>query len=215
MDGPHAIAQVMWSNYVPSKPRADWQAQIAQIALEAGWRRAKADYNTGSITEDEAYLLASVAELIKARVVIEVGTFIGTSTMALGLGSAVEVVYTCDGSNDCLDATDTIRTYPKVSSVDMLQDLRRLGVKADLCFFDGVLRDLDVELLRGLIHADTVFAFHDYNYGPKIRANGARETVPRKGIGNVNLLKPHLSKHVLVEPMQDTTLALLVPESMR
>jgi hypothetical protein len=35
--------------------------------------------------------------------------------------------------------------------------------------------------------------------------------VPRKGIGNVRLLIPMLKRHRLVEPLPETTLALLVP----
>jgi predicted O-methyltransferase YrrM len=206
-------ATKFWPAILPEVPRADWLAQIAQIAVEADGRRVKADYNTGSILEREAYLLCALATAISAGIVLEVGTFIGTSTLALAMGLSVRAVYTCDGSNDCLPATAVVRTYPHTSSTSMLRDLRAKGVKADLCFFDGVLRELDVDLLRGLIHSDTVFAFHDYNHGPKIRANGAHEIVPRKGIGNVNLLRPYLPHHVLVEPEPETTLALLVPEA--
>jgi hypothetical protein len=37
------------------------------------------------------------------------------------------------------------------------------------------------------------------------------EIMPRKGIGNIRLLQPLLSAHRLVEPMTDTTIAVLVP----
>ena len=207
-----------WSAVLPVTPRADWMTRVSELAAEASQRRSKADYNTGSIAWMEAYQLCALANHLQARTVIEVGTFIGTSTHALALGSAVEAVYTCDSSNDCCPATDVIHPHPFTASGDMWQRLRKKGVSADLCFFDGHLSEADAEALKGLTHPSTVFAFHDYNYGPKIRrrkdGTTYHETLPRKGIGNVDLLKPHLPHHVLIEPLPDNVLALMVPESM-
>jgi hypothetical protein len=205
---------VVDSYWASLKVSADIRSRVAALAVDAEARRAQADYNTGSILESEACLLAVLSEVTQARTIIEVGTFIGMSTTALSLGSAVQSVYTCDGSNDCLPATTVIRTYPKRTSTHMLRDLGRLGATADLCFFDGVLQQADSSLLRGLVHDQTVYAFHDYNYGPKQRIGRQGpylETVPRKGIGNVRLLIPMLKRHRLVEPLPETTLALLVP----
>lgn len=188
---------------------------IQAMAAAAEQRRVRADYDTGSITEHEAFCLLSLAQYLSARVVIEVGTFVGLSTVALASASTVEAVYTCDASNDCLPATDVIHTYPKHNSTEMLSDLIGRRVRADLCFIDGVLAvPADVVLLSGLTHRETVFAFHDYNYGSKIRKGGKLEhNIPRKGIGNVQALQPHLPNHVLIEPQPETTLALLMPES--
>jgi hypothetical protein len=205
---------VVDSYWASLKVSADLRSRVAALAVAAEARREQADYNTGSILESEACLLAVLSEVTQARTIIEVGTFIGMSTTALSLGSAVQSVYTCDGSNDCLPATTVIRTYPKRTSTHMLRDLGRLGATADLCFFDGVLQQADSSLLRGLVHDQTVYAFHDYNYGPKQRIGRQGpylETVPRKGIGNVRLLIPMLKRHRLVEPLPETTLALLVP----
>jgi hypothetical protein len=203
-----------WSSILPPVPRYDWRTQIETIASEAENRRALAGYNTGSILQSEAYQLCALATAISARVVIEVGTFIGTSTLALAMGLSVKALYTCDGSNDCLPATEVVRTYPHTSSTHMFKDLKSKGVKADLGFFDGVLRPVDMALLQAITHDETVFATHDYNYGPKIRAGGVHEIMPRKGIGNINLLRPLFPRHVLVEPQPETTLAVLVPESL-
>jgi len=213
-----AVATDFWSPVLLSlSSAAETVRRVRAIAVEADKRRVRADYNTGSITENEAGLLAALSESIKARTVVEVGTFIGTSTLALAMGSAVTAVHTCDISNDCLEATGVIHTYPECSSTDMLGQLCKLGLSVDLCFFDGVLNEVDSTLLKQLTHIGTVFAFHDYNYGPKERfKNGIKflETMPRKGIGNVALLRPWLKRHVLVEPPIDTTLALLVPEAL-
>lgn len=206
-------ATSFWHTVLPAEPNAAWLADVRQLAVEAEPRRQRADYDTGSITEKEAYLLRALVEYLHSRIVIEIGTFIGASTMAMATGLSVLAVFTCDYSNDCLPAIYPVHTYPRQTSTQMLRDLRARQVTADLCFFDGVINAADVTLLKHVTHKGTVYAFHDYNYGPKLRKSGWT-TVPRKGIGNVNLLKPRLSRHVLVDPLPETTLALLVPEAL-
>jgi predicted O-methyltransferase YrrM len=191
-----------------------WREAVRRIVVEADARREKADYNTGSIAEDEACALLALADYINAKTVVEVGTFIGTSTLAMAAAPTVTRVYTCDASNDCLPASGRVQTYPKQSSTAMLDDLSRLGVRADLCFFDGSLGPEDISLLSKVTTPETVYAVHDYNYGPKIRKGGALETVPRKGVGNVRQLQPMLPAHVLVKPQPGTTVAALVPRSL-
>lgn len=208
-----AVATSFWSSVLPAKPNTVWWKEIEYLWHEADGRRRLADYNTGSIALNEAYQLRALAEFLKARVVIDVGTFIGTSACALASASTVGHVMTCDASNNCLHESGVIETFPKTTSVDMFRNLVRRGIKADLCFFDGVLRDEDVDLLKKVTTPNVVFAVHDYNYGPKIRKHGL-ETVPRKGIGNIRLLQPRWPKHVLVEPLPDSLIALLVPESL-
>lgn len=211
------VATNFWATVLATP--VQWQAHVRGLAEAAERRRSTADYDTGSILFEEALALLALAEFLVARVILEVGTFIGTSTTALASARSVEALYTCDASNDCLPATGVIHTYPKQISTHMLRDLRDRGVKSDLCFFDGALNPEDAILLRDVTTPETVYAFHDYNYGPKIRQKPDRstylETMPRKGIGNVALLKPWLSHHALIEPLDGTTLALLIPESRR
>jgi predicted O-methyltransferase YrrM len=210
-----AVMAPFWDRAIQAEPNKPWQREIRRIVVESEARREQAQYNTGSILECEAYALRCLAEYLKARVVIEVGTFIGASTCALASASSVETVYTCDVSNDCVRGTTKIRTHPMQTSTQMLQRLAKIGVKADLCFFDGSLTAEDVELLAGVCHKSTVFAVHDYNYGPKVRTWGM-ETLPRKGIGNMWLLQPKWPHYAVVKPVcaPGHTLAALVPESM-
>lgn len=209
-------ARLDWRMVFAAENAAAWRRRVACLMLEAEARRPKADYNTGSITEDEAFALLALASMVRARIVIEVGTFIGTSTTSLAAAATVAAVYTCDISNDCLPSAGVITSFPKCTSTSMLIGIAGLGVTADLCFFDGVLSDEDVALLAKVTHPRTVYAFHDYNHGPKVRTKGGKtylERMPRKGIGNVNLLAPRLPNHELVEPFEGSTLALLVPEA--
>lgn len=212
-----SVATLSWSDILPAVKAPEVWSYIQSLGVHAESRRALADYDTGSITEDEAYALMVLASHLFARVVIEVGTFIGFSSTALSSAACVEALYTCDASNNCLKRDGVIHPYPKNTSTAMLTDLANRGIVADLCFFDGVLSPADAELLRQVTHAKTVYAFHDYTYGPKIRHKHGTtyyETMPRKGIGNVTLLTPHLPSHVLIEPFQGSTLALLVPEAV-
>ncbi len=210
------IATDVWATWLPAEPQAFWRELVRELAVTAEVRRAKADYNTGSILEEEAYRLLMVVKHLQAKVVIEVGTFVGLSTTAMALARCVKELYSCDASNDCLPSDRVIHTFPKQTSTQMFQALIKHGVTADLVFLDGTLNHVDAQTLKMLIHAGTVIAVHDYNYGPKIRTKRGQvvqEIVARKGVGNVRLLKPYLTHHVLVEPQDGTTLALLVPES--
>lgn len=211
-----STATDVWAAWLPAEPQGFWRELIRQLAVTAEVRRAKADYNTGSILEEEAYRLLMVVKHLQAKVIIEVGTFVGLSTTAMALASCVKELYTCDASNDCLPSDRVIRTFPKQTSTQMFKALLTQGVTADLVFLDGTLTQVDAQTLKMLIHAETVIAIHDYNYGPKIRIKRGQvvhEIVARKGVGNVRLLMPYLKHHVLVEPQEGTTLALLVPES--
>jgi predicted O-methyltransferase YrrM len=208
-----AVIADFWAR-VMAEFQPHWRDVISHIAADADERRDQAAYNTGSIAEDEACSLLALAAFISAKTVVEIGTFIGTSTLAMAAAPTVTHVYTCDVSNDCLPATNRVHTYPHKTSTQMLDDVVRLGVRADLCFFDGCVNTEDVPLLAKVTTPETVYAVHDYNYGPKIRKNGARETVPRKGIGNIQLLQPYLRNHVIVPPQDGQLIAALVPRSL-
>jgi len=213
-----SAAPNFWASVLRTALEVSERVPIAPLMKAAEKHRWKCDYNTGSIAADEALYLAAIAQMLQAKVIIEVGTFIGTSTMALASADSVEAIYTCDSSNDCLPSGGVIHTFPKQTSTVMLSALVKRQVRADLCFFDGHLSDKDAELLLRLTGPDTVFTFHDYHYGPKIRKKKGggtfMETLPRKGIGGVRLLQPLLPHHVLAEPMTGTTVAALVPKAL-
>jgi hypothetical protein len=207
-----ALKTDFWSTVLPEIPNREWLVRARKLTTEAEIRRKAADYQTGSILESEAYALMAVAEHFKARVVIEVGTFVGLSTTALASVSTVEAVYTCDASNDCLPSDSVIRTFPKKTSTDMLRHLVQ-RVQADFCFFDGALSVEDVQILRKITFPDAIYAVHDYGYGQKVRRTGVIETVPRKGTGNINLLLCTLDDYEVIAPEEEASLALLIPES--
>ena len=206
-----ALAMNAWQRFWDAASE-ERRLEGERVLAEAEARRAAADYNTGSITAVEATLLRSLAEHVGASVVIEIGTFIGASTHALAASDGVAAVYTCDASNDCVQSDGIITSFPRASSTQMLRALVSRGVRADLCFFDGVVQKADLSPLARLCGPQAVFAVHDYNYGPKIRSSGAVVTVPRKGIGNIQAIASQWPTHVLTEPMAETTLAAWAPK---
>lgn len=200
-----------WADLLPDPPNDAWMNEAVCITKTARALRKRATYKTGTIIELEAYLLRAIVERLQARVVVEVGTYIGTSTRAMASGSTVSKVYTCDFSNDCLPSDAVIHTFPKVSSTDMLRHLAKKGVRADFCFFDGVLSEDDVSLLLKVTHEQTVLSVHDYTYGAKrSKKEIDYKFVARKGVQNTQLIASAFPTHRLVPPMPGTTLAVMV-----
>lgn len=178
-----------------------WVTDVKAIQAAAEPRRARAKYDTGSIPEAAGVALRAITQWCQPTTIIEVGTFIGTSTHAMQSAR----IYTCDHSNDCLEGSEQIRTHPYQGSTQMLGPLVAQGIRADLFFFDGRIQWPDIPLILRASHSNTVYVFDDHI--------GAE-----KGLANVGRLRPFLPDHALITPVgivRDTmTLALLVPRRL-
>lgn len=179
----------------------EWLTQIRANAIECEARRPLAKYNTGTISEAACLYLRALTEKVKPAVAVEIGTFIGSSAMAIKAGH----LYTCDKSNDCLPSSKRITTFGYTRSTKMLKALVARGVKADFFFVDGRIQDADEGLIMALSTPLTVYAFDDYE--------GLE-----KGVLNVDRLRPLLPTHQLIQPPPDvpgatgmTTIAVLMP----
>ncbi len=135
--------------------------------------RVSADYNTGSIPSASAWGLYATTCLFKPCNIIEIGTFIGRSSIAMALGMADSgikegEVHTCDFSNDIkLPSIEnaSIIQYPMQSSTMMLEKIVAAnpdGKKFDMVHFDGRLQKSDYDLLNGLRSPDMIFALDDF-----------------------------------------------------
>lgn len=157
---------------------------------------ARADYKTGTVSKEAMLLLRAIARTTKPRVAVEIGTFVGNSTMSLAAEAGH--VYTCDRSNDCFPSSDRITTYPRKESTAMLADLVEKGIRSSLFFFDGRIQEPDVPLILRLAEPGAVYVFDDYR--------GLE-----KGVANVQKLFPFLpGKYGLVPPDSDEhSLAIL------
>lgn len=155
--------------------------------------RLKAAYNTGSISVSAAWCLYSLVHYFNVSRIIEVGTFIGKSTLAMA--AALEHkgcgghIYTCDASNDIpLPAPKgvSIVQFPRNTSTEMLSGLQGTF---EFCFLDGRLSDQDVGLLAQRLTDTSIIALDDF------------EGV-EKGVMNLVKLRtsPRFSEHFLVYP---------------
>jgi predicted O-methyltransferase YrrM len=158
--------------------------------------RANASISTGSIDLVAAWALFCAAKAIKPRTTIEVGTYIGRSTLAMALAMERDeaddsAIYTCDYSNS-IDIKTTgsvvIEQFKRTGSEQMFETLTKRNIKADLIFLDGRLTDKDAQYLPSLTKSDTVYLLDDF------------EGI-EKGVCNALKMAPALSRsHFLIYP---------------
>jgi hypothetical protein len=186
--GRQRFSNIFW-DLVSTKVDVSWN-DIEKIIYQQQSLRAEAEYNTGSLTVDDAYDLCMVVKFFKPRVIAEVGTFIGVSTRAMREGASFAEIYTCDVSNRIrVNSSDTkLHQYPKTSSTDMFKDLAEKKVGVDLLYLDGRIQDEDIQYFPQIIHDQTVFVFDDFEGIEKgvvnaMRLNGANRLLiyPREG----------------------------------
>jgi predicted O-methyltransferase YrrM len=187
-----------WDAFGCAVFESEWLMDLQVKFAAADLLREKAKFNTGSISLETGLQLRALCHWKQPKVVVEIGTFIGKSTQALH----ADHIYTCDKDNDCVEATDHIKTHPYCTSTDMLTQLQEASVQVDLFFLDGRLTDADIPLIRILSKPDTVYVVDDYHEGGK-------------GQANVEKLQPLLPNYGFVGPYSPfagrSTLAMLVP----
>lgn len=174
---------------------------IEKIIVDQQELRAQADYNTGSVSYNDAVDLYKIVKMFQPRVIAEVGTFIGVSTSVMYEARRGEVdIYTCDMSNDIkLDLPFHIYQYPKKPSHEMFEDMANKEVKADLIYLDGRLSDKDIPHLLNVITNDTVFVLDDF------------EGV-EKGVANAVVLdSPNFA---LIYPREGHKTAIVIPMTL-
>jgi predicted O-methyltransferase YrrM len=168
----------------------DWLPEIRKNFAYCETLREKAEFNTGSISEKAAMCLRGLTEHFKPRVVVEVGTFIGNSTLSMKAGH----IYTCDMSNACFRDRPNITTFPGKSATEMFSELwHTKKLLVDLFFFDGRIQVHDLPLILSMSHKGTVYVFDDYEYTERFE----------KGMINWKLLKPFFEPCLFFEPYND------------
>ncbi|MAH85302.1 MAG: hypothetical protein CBB68_13835 [Rhodospirillaceae bacterium TMED8] len=135
--------------------------------------RKGAEYNTGSISTSSAWALYSVAGLFQPEKVLEVGTFIGKSTMAIATGmhdSGLQngILHTCDLSN-AIELPNTtnvkITQHKKTSSTEMFRQIQlshNNKHQFQFIHLDGRLQNDDIPILAKICSTDIVIALDDF-----------------------------------------------------
>jgi hypothetical protein len=91
-DGNQVLTSQLWDNLCGGPISDELLSDMAMLQALNESRRQKARYNTGSITIEQMAQLRALCLTMKPRVIVEVGTFIGNSTLAL----LADRIYTCD-----------------------------------------------------------------------------------------------------------------------
>ena len=178
---------------------------VEKIVEDQQALRAQADYNTGSLPYDDAIELYKVVKFFQPKVIAEVGTFIGVSTMVMDLATKnAAQIRTCDVSNRIdlpVYGNEDLRIeqYFHTPSHEMFADMAKEELKADLIYLDGRLGQDDFEPLSKIIHDKTVFVMDDF------------EGV-EKGVVNAMMLES--STRVLIYPREGRRTAVSLPFTM-
>ena len=176
----------------------------------------------GSIDQKSCESLWLITKYFSPRFVLEVGTYIGRSTLCITFGgrATIEKIYTCDGTFDCLDfsdlkdrvgnlektkAMDNIRYFGKTMSHEVLEVVIRENMIVDMVFIDGRISTKDCDLLLKILSPSAVIVLDDF------------EGV-EKGVVNAMMLRGYLKQHILLEPEihndgKKGNQALLIPSS--
>lgn len=169
----HVLSDAMWSRvFEHSAPRhLDSSTELFRTLGALDALREKAQYKTGSISTAAQWALFSLAYQWQPQLVLEVGTYIGKSAVAMALGAdAARIdceIHTCDASNTFdLPTCSTARIvqYPGSPSTQMLTEMVEDGFagKVQLMHIDGRLGKEDIALMSKLAAPDAIIALDDF-----------------------------------------------------
>jgi hypothetical protein len=162
-----AFSDVFWSvifdHTADSPKKADLMVDLENLDMN----REYADYNTGSISLTSGWALYSLARYFQPKLIAEVGTFIGRSTVALHRGAPDAEIHTCDASNSIDIGLNPayVTQYHKCFAHEMFKGLQ--GRTVDLMHIDGRLSDEDLATMPQTV----VFAVDDFEGNEKGVAN--------------------------------------------
>jgi len=195
--GRKRLSEIVWG--IIDEKVGDYPCErIEKIVKDQQALRSQADYNTGSLPVDDAFELYKVVKFFQPKVIAEVGTFIGVSTMVMDLATETTAkIRTCDVSNRIdLSVFDNVEQYFHTPSHEMFEDIAKEEMKVDLVYLDGRLSQQDIEPLNKIIHDKTVFVMDDF------------EGI-EKGVANAMMLES--PGRVLVYPREGRKTAISIP----
>ena len=215
-----AVARCFWSALRSSACKSEAQRDVNLISELSAAKVDTFPTEAGSVSVGNGVYLWLMAKYFSPQTVLEIGTYIGRSALAILFGgrASISELYTCDGSYDCLNFSDyknegfgpdrgeiidRIRYFGKTSSTDVLKTILSEGKKLDLVFIDGRISQEDCNLLSQLVSQNCVFVLDDF------------EGV-EKGVVNAIMLRNVFRNMLLIEPPVDNAdeignLALIVP----
>lgn len=199
------LSDVFWSVVLKKDDERQTQKQaLVERLVQCDGLRSEADYNTGSISVTDAWCLYNLVRHFQPSRIIEIGTFIGKSTVSMAsamdhnqsMGQAPGQIFTCDLSNSIRipwDGMAQIHQHVKTSSGDML---RSLTGPFDMVYLDGRMPKEDLPLLDAQITDQTLFVLDDF------------EGMEKGVVNTIQLMTlKKLSTHFLIYPPSPGLLA--------
>ena len=162
------IAESFWKSLRASKLGHEASSDAREICSVTAPIVDKFPAIAGSIDQKSCESLWLITKYFSPRFVLEVGTYIGRSTLCITFGGrdTIEKIYTCDGTFDCLDfsdlkervgnlektkAMDNIRYFGKTMSHEVLEVVIRENMIVDMVFIDGRISTKDCDLLLKIL----------------------------------------------------------------
>ena len=167
--------------------------------------RKDSDKNTGSISSSTSWMLFSTSLFFQPKTIMEVGSFIGKSTISMGIATDFYSqndechIYCCDHSNEIKlpnYCKAQINQFHKTSSTDMLKSIPS-DIKFDLIHLDGWLQNEDFVLVKNHMHEKTLFVLDDF------------EGIEKGVINYLNLVNNAIisrNSHRLIDPIKSEVL---------
>jgi len=150
------------------------------------------DIETRAIPEEDFEVLESLIKKYNPKIILEVGTWIGTSAMAMDMISNGAKIYTCDEHNMCVYESPNV-TFYHCSGKSVLAIMPRRNIQPDFIFIDAGMRKYIPSVLAAMTK-DFVFVVHDYVQGSK-------------GWRNMEALKKLVKNITIIKPSEKSTIA--------
>jgi predicted O-methyltransferase YrrM len=126
----------------------------------------------------------------KPKNIMEIGTWVGTTSYAMALTSKDATIYTCDNNNKFvnlnIEQNNRIINHPNTHSTVFLNNMVNNNIKFDMIFNDASLSEEDCKLICNLSNDEFIFVTHDY-----YNSNGGYE----KGHDAIEKMKKTLSNN--------------------
>jgi len=114
---------------------------------------------------NDCLFLSLLVNHYKPSIIIEIGTWVGTTSLTMASSYDKAHVYTCDTSNKFvkqdLPQYNRIHIHPNTHSTQLLKKLNNLR-NVKMFFNDAVITEEDCELMISMSSDSFIFVTHDY-----------------------------------------------------
>ncbi len=147
------------------------KARLEEISLEISeiskFLMEKGGINRNSTSLQDCRMLQLLVLERSPDKILEIGTWIGTTSYAMSLASSEKTkIYTCDVNDEFVDIenslSEKIKIHPKTHSKNLLKDKYEDLKGISLAWNDAELSLKDSEIIYDLLDDDFIFATHDF-----------------------------------------------------